>query len=130
MSKAIIFQSQDEEHIYIRSFAARLAGVSEEFILQCEQEGLISSKQKTGDLIGLDKKSVQRLALIRRLHQELELDLDTIDLVLHMRRQIIDLQNQMEEFERKARQKERQLLDEMQQFRRETIQAGQIVSSE
>jgi DNA-binding transcriptional MerR regulator len=130
MSKAIIFQSQDEDRIYVRSFAARLAGVSEEFIIQCEQEGLITSKQKTEDLIGLDKNSVQRLTLIRRLHRELELDLDTIDLVLHMRRQIIDLQNQIEELERRSRQKERQLLQEMQQLRRETIQAGQIASRE
>jgi DNA-binding transcriptional MerR regulator len=130
MSKAIIFQSQDEEHFYIRSFAARLAGVSEEFIIQCEQEGLISSRQRTKDLIELDKKSVQRLTLIRRLHRELELDLETIDLILHMRRQIVDLQNQMDELERKAHQKERQLLDEMQQLRRDTIQAGQIASRE
>ena len=37
MGKAIIFWSQDDDQIYIRPFAARLAGVSEDFLIRCEE---------------------------------------------------------------------------------------------
>ena len=126
MSNAIVIYTQEEQTIYLRSFAARLAGVSEDFLVRCEQEGLITCLPETEGKIGFDRKAIQRLSLIKRLHGELELDLDTIDLVLHMRRQIIDLQSDLEAVERKARQRERQLLAEMQQLRRALTNKAQI----
>jgi DNA-binding transcriptional MerR regulator len=126
MSKIFLIRTRDEETIYLRPFAARLAGVSEDFLTQCEREGLITCRRMEGGESGLDRNDVRRLSLIRRLHQELDLDLDTIDLVLHLRRQVINLQGEIEAMERKARQKERQLLAELQQIRRSFIPEGQI----
>ncbi len=126
MSNAIVIYTQDEQTIYLRSFAARLAGVSEEFLARCEQEGLITCQPEQGGKIGFDRQTVQRLSLIKRLHGELELDLDTIELVLHLRRQILDLQRDLERVERKAHQRERQLLSELQQLRRTLTKEAHI----
>jgi MerR family transcriptional regulator/heat shock protein HspR len=126
MSKAIVIYTQEEQTIYLRSSAARLAGVSEDFLVRCEQEGLIACLPERGGKTGFDRKTIQRLSLIKRLHGELELDLDTIELVLHLRRQIIDLQHDLERLERKAYQRERQLLSELQQLRRTLTKEAHI----
>jgi MerR family transcriptional regulator/heat shock protein HspR len=126
MGKAIIFWSQDDDRIYIRPFAARLAGVSEDFLIRCEEQGLVTSRQKTGGGKGFDRDSLRRINLIHRLHRDLVLDLDSIELVLHLRRQILELNDQLEAIRRESQEKERQLLAEIQAIKEKIIQEGHI----
>lgn len=126
MSNAIMIYTQEQEMIYLRSSAARLAGVSEDFLIRCEQEELITCISDAGGKTGLDRKAIRRLSLIKRLQRDLALDFETIDLVLHLRRQVIDLQDELNRLERLSRQKELRLLAELQELRRELTQDGRF----
>jgi hypothetical protein len=114
----LMLRATDEESIYIRSLAARMARVSINFLIRCEEEGLVNAQVMTGGGTGFSIRTIEQLNLIHRLHQELDLDLETIDLIIHMRCQIIDLQEQLDQVERRARQREQKLLVELRELRR------------
>lgn len=113
----IMLRAEDDRPLYIRAVAIRMARVTPEFLTLCEQTGLIRSRVMAGGGRGFDTRSIRRLATIRRLYHELELDFETIELVLHMRRQIIDLHRQLDELERRADQREQELLTEIRELR-------------
>jgi hypothetical protein len=113
----IMLRAEDDRPLYIRSIAIRMARVTSDFLTLCEQAGLIRAQVMTGGGMGFDIRTIQRLATIHRLYRELDLDFETIDLVLHMRRQIIDLHRQLDELERRADQREQALLAEIQDLR-------------
>jgi len=54
---------------------------------------------------------------IRRLYQELDLDLETIDLVIHLWSQIVDLQREIKDLEQRSHWREQNLLAEIQTLR-------------
>jgi len=56
---------------------------------------------------------------IRRLYQELDLDLETIDLVIHLRSQIVDLQREIKDLEKRSHWCEQNLLAEIQTLRQQ-----------
>lgn len=118
MARNLIIRSRRDEPIYTRSVAAELARISEEFLRACEQERLIRTRVMTGGGQGYSAADVRRLARIRRLREDLELDLPAVEVVLHMRRRVLDLLQEMDEMERYMRQREQELLAEIQQLRR------------
>ena len=105
--------------MYTRSAAARIARVSSELLLQCEQEGLLQTRVMTGGGRGYSEADIRQMAVIRRLLDDLELDLSTVDVVIHMRQQIIDLLSQIEEVEYNFGRREQQLLGEIIELRRQ-----------
>jgi DNA-binding transcriptional MerR regulator len=118
MRYAIIPRARSDEPIYMRTLAAQLAHVSLDFLQACEQEGLIEVQLMTGGGFGLDANNIRRLVIIRRLCRDLELDLETVELVLHLRRQVLELQMQVEQLERRARQRKQKLHREIHRLRR------------
>jgi hypothetical protein len=121
MPYEIMLRAENDEPLYLRSLAIRIARVTPDFLILCEREGLVQARTMTGGGEGFDTRSIRRLALIHRLHQELELDLETIDLVIHLRNQIIDLYREIENLEQRAHQREQSLLAEIQALRRQQI---------
>ena len=117
MPYEIIVRADNEEPLYLRALAIRMAQITPDFLVLCEEEGLVHARTMTGGGKGFDSRSIQRLALIRRLHQELDLDLEVIDLVIHLRKQIINLHNEIEKIEDRARAREQSLLSEIQDLR-------------
>ena len=102
-----------------------MARVTPDFLTLCERAGLIRSQVMTGGGQGFDIRTIRRLATIHRLYHELELDFETIDLVLHMRRQIMDLHRQLDELERRADQREQALLAEIRELQyRQALDIG------
>ena len=101
MPHEIIHYPNNENTVYISFQAAYIACVSLDFLLACEQEGLITPQWKTEGLTGYTMKEIQRLQIIRRLHEDLNLNFPAIDVVLHLREQIRELAAQRSSFERK-----------------------------
>jgi DNA-binding transcriptional MerR regulator len=118
----IMLRAENDEPLYLRSLAIRLAQITPDFMILCEQEGLVQARNMTGGGQGFDAQSIRRLALIHRLYQELELDLETIDLVIHLRSQIVDLYREIDDLEKRVRQREQSLMDEIQALRQQQIQ--------
>lgn len=117
MTFQLMLRAEDDEPLYFRSLAARMAHVSLDFLILCEREGLIKERAMTGGGTGYTIRTIRQLSRIHRLHHDLELDLETIDLVLHLRGQIVDLQARLEQVEKRARQREQQLLVELRELR-------------
>lgn len=117
MPYQLMKHADDDRLIYVRSLAARIARVSEDFIILCEHEGLVTSKVMTGGGTGYSVQAIRQLTIIHRLYHDLDLDLGTIELVLHMRKQILDLQAKLVKEERRARLREKRLLEELRELR-------------
>lgn len=109
---------RDDEPFYTPSVAAQLARISLEFLRLCEQENLLQAKIMAGGGEGYTPADIRQMARIRRLRQDLELDLPAVEVALHLRRQVIELRQQMDEMERLMLRREQELLNEIQQLRR------------
>lgn len=112
-------RAQDDEAVYSRTVAAQLAGVSLSFLRRCEREGLLRPKAMPGGGLGYTATDVRRLIRIRRLREDLGLNLPAVEVVLRLRRQVIDLLLELDELEREMLQRERALLGEIQRLRRQ-----------
>lgn len=76
--------------------AAFLASVSTQFLHQCEDEDLITCRLMVHGQKGLCFKDVQKLKLIRHLHEDMGMALDEIDFLLRYRYRIKAMQCQLE----------------------------------
>ena len=109
MSTEIIHYPNDENTTYILFQAAHIACVSLDFLLVCEREGLITRRSKAKGITGYTMKDIQRLQIIRRLHEDLNLNFPAIDIVLHLREQIENLAAQRSSFESKLMEQQAEL---------------------
>lgn len=107
-----------DEPRYTRTFAAQLADITLDFLERCETERLIEVRIISSDQPGYSARDIRRLTLIRRLHEDLELDFPALEVVLNMRRQLLDLQQQLDDTERQAIEREERLRREMINLRR------------
>jgi len=96
---------------------ARLARVSEEFIVQCEHEDLVATRIMLHGRKGLCCADVRKMKLIRHLHQDMGLDLEAVDFVLRYRDQLKKVKRQLDTAERRLRQKEEKHLAEIRLLR-------------
>ena len=109
MPHEIIHYPNDEKTVYISFQAAYIACVSLDFLLACEQEGLITPRYRAKGLTGYTIKDIQRLQIIRRLHEDLNLNFPSIDVILHLREQIEELAGQRSSFERRLLEQQTEL---------------------
>ena len=118
MPNNLVHHSMNKEPLFMRIVTVQLAQISNGFLEQCEQEGLINYRIMPGGISGYRASDIRRLALIRRLHDDLELDLPAIEVVLNLRRQLMDLIDHNKKMEQQMTEREQQLLAEIQRLRR------------
>jgi MerR family transcriptional regulator/heat shock protein HspR len=109
---------QRREVLFTRPIAAQLARITMDFLEALEEERLIRPRPTAQGEGGYSAEDITQIVRIRRLHEDLGLDLEAVEIVLHMRRQIMDLLRRMEEMERRLTQRESDLLAEIQDLRR------------
>lgn len=118
MAFDLMIRYRDDEPVFTHSVAAQLARVSLEFLQQCEQEGLIVARRMLGGISGFSRSDIRRLVRIRRLREDLGLEFEAVEIVLHLRQQVMDLLNEMDRIERNLLRREQELLNEIQELRR------------
>ena len=101
----------DIDYIFSGTAVAHLARISVELLRQCEQEELFS--YASGDRLSFSPEEITQLSRIRRLHEDLGLDLPAIGIVLNMRQRILELMAELEETEHQMVQREQALLSEI-----------------
>ena len=116
---------RDDEPFYTRSVAAQVARISLDFLRLCEEENLLQAKIMAGGGQGYTPADIRQMARIRRLREDLELDLPAVEVALHLRRQVVDLLSQIEQMERHMSKREQELLNEIQQLRRRLASEGE-----
>ena len=119
-----IYSDHPEVHFEHRT-VARLARVSEEFILHCEREELIASRIMLHGKKGLCFADVCKLKLVRHLHEDMGLDLEAVDFVLRYRNRIQTIQCRLDEMEQRMRQKEQEHLTEILALHRRLAQLSE-----
>jgi len=87
--------------------AAQIASVSVHFIHQCENADLITCQMMTHGRRGLCFNDVQKLKLIRHLHEDMGVPIDTLDFLLLYRQRIQEMAREIEEMKRYIRSQER-----------------------
>jgi DNA-binding transcriptional MerR regulator len=92
----------------------------------CEREGIIQTRTMIGGGKGYNVADIRRLVRIRRLRDDLGLDLPAVEIVLNLRQQVLDLTAQVDEMEVQMVRREQELLDEIRQLRNRL--AGQVES--
>ena len=109
MPHEIIHYPNDEKSVYISFQAAHIACISLDFLLACEAEELIKPHYTVEGSPGYTLKDIQRLQIIRRLHEDLNLNFPAIEVVLHLREQIEELAGQRSSFERRLMEQQIEL---------------------
>jgi DNA-binding transcriptional MerR regulator len=122
MRYQLIIHSGEEEPLYTRQVAAQLARISLDFLRRCEREQLVRPRPLPGGEVGYTAADIRRLARVRRLRRSLELDLPAVEVVLHLRRQVVDLQTRLTQLETELEQREQAWLREIQELRRQLAQ--------
>lgn len=117
MSFQLVIRTGDEEALYPRPRAAELAQMSLEMLTQCEEEQLVVARLMSGGQPGYTAADIRRLARVRRLCDELGLDLAAVEVVLHLRRQVLALLADLEEREAQMARREQELLREIRRWR-------------
>ncbi|MBN1665799.1 MAG: hypothetical protein JW862_01875 [Anaerolineales bacterium] len=109
--------SQCHEVLYKPSSASQLARVSLDFLRECERAGLIRSQMMAHGEYGYPITEIRQLARIRRLCDSLALDLAAVEVILHLRRQVVELIEQLNQLEQQKNSREQELLNEIQILR-------------
>lgn len=122
MSYQIIIRTGEDEPLYTRRVAAQLARVSLDFLRRCEQERIVRPRPLPGGNLGYTARDIQSLARARRLRSSLGLNMPAVEVVFHLRRQVLDLQTRLEQVEREMEQREQAWLREVQELRRQLAQ--------
>jgi len=119
MANYLILRSEDEkERIFTRSVAAQLARITLDFLEECERAELVRAGRMPGGSPGYTTVDVRDLARIRRLRQDLGLDLAAVEVVLHMRRRMVEMLREIDVIESDMIRRERELQQEIQHLRR------------
>jgi MerR family transcriptional regulator/heat shock protein HspR len=111
--EVIMHQYSRNQIRYTRTMVIQLAEISPEFLEKCEVEQLIETSTVGDDEPSYSAQDIRHLALIRRLHEVLGIDMQDLEVVIHLRSQLMDLQDRMQEMERQWIAREEQLLNEM-----------------
>jgi len=107
-----------DEPRYTRILATQLASISMVLLERCEAEHLIEVRVIQDGQPGYSVRDIRQLALIRRLHEDLEIDFPTLEVVLNMRSQLLALQEQVEDIERQVIEREERYTREVVNLRR------------
>lgn len=112
-----VHHEQAELQFSIRT-AARIARVTESFILLCEDEEIVAIRSLPNGEAGICRSDIKKLKLVRHLHEDLGFRLENIEFVLRLRerlQQLCDRENQLLEAHHR---REKELLAEIDSLRR------------
>ncbi len=85
------------EPVYTIRIAAQLVGVHQQTLRSYEREGLLTPARSAGRQRLYSERDIERLRLIRRLIDELGVNLAGADIILRLRHRIEQLQDENEE---------------------------------
>jgi len=98
--------------VYTIRIAAQLVGVHQQTLRTYEREGLLTPARSAGRQRLYSEQDIERLRLIRRLIDELGVNLAGADIILRLRKRITELE-----------QENQQLKDELQRQRDQQLPA-------
>jgi DNA-binding transcriptional MerR regulator len=110
---------------YTRIVTAQLAEISIDFLERCEREKLVQTRVLRGGTPGYSARDIRRIARIARLHEDLGLEFESLEVILNMREQILELREQLDVLEREMARREELLMRELITLRRQIAEESQ-----
>jgi MerR family transcriptional regulator/heat shock protein HspR len=91
-----------EEHFYTISIAAELCGMHEQSLRMYERRGLVAPQRSAGNIRQFSDADVERIRFIKRLVNDLGVNLAGVEVILHMRQQLMEAQGELEALRREV----------------------------
>src|SRR5688500_5297862 len=88
------------EQFYTISVAAELCGMHEQSLRVYERRGLIAPQGSAGSIRQFSDADVERIRFIKRLVDDLGVNLAGVEVILHMRQQLLEAQEELETLRR------------------------------
>jgi len=119
-----VYNYPANEPRFSRAVAIEVANISLEFLSRCEKEELIEAQTPYDQEPAYSLQDIRRMALIYRLHEILGVHVTDLEIVLHLRQQVLDLLQQVEDMERLWIEREEQLVGELTTLRMQFADEG------
>ncbi|NWF78751.1 MAG: MerR family transcriptional regulator [Chloroflexi bacterium] len=86
----------EKERTYTIKLAAQLTGMHEQSLRLYERRGLVSPARSKGNIRRYSDADVEQIRFIKRLVDDLGVNLAGVEVILQMRRQVIALRQELE----------------------------------
>jgi MerR family transcriptional regulator, heat shock protein HspR len=89
-----------EKRLYTIKIAAELCGMHEQSLRMYERRGLIAPQRSPGNIRRFSDEDVEQIRFIKRLVDDLGVNLAGVEVILHMRQQLIEVQQELSALQR------------------------------
>lgn len=86
--------------LYTIKAAAALCGMHEQSLRMYERKGLVAPQRSQGNIRLYSEGDIEHIRFIKRLIDELGVNLAGVEVILHMRQQLVAAQRELEELRR------------------------------
>ncbi|MCS6840514.1 MAG: helix-turn-helix transcriptional regulator [Roseiflexus sp.] len=90
-----------KQRYYTIKSAAALCGMHEQSLRLYERRGLIRPQRTPGNIRRYTESDIEQIRFIRRLIDDLGVNLAGVEVILHLRQQLIEAQRELEELRRR-----------------------------
>ncbi len=90
-----------KQRYYTIKSAAALCGMHEQSLRLYERRGLIRPQRTPGNIRRYTESDIERIRFIKRLIDDLGVNLAGVEVILHLRQQLIEAQRELEELRRR-----------------------------
>jgi len=90
------------ERYYTIKVAAELCGMHEQSLRMYERRGLIAPQRSPGNIRHFSDADVEQIRFIKRLVDELGVNLAGVEVIMHMRQQLIEIQQELQTLRHEA----------------------------
>src|SRR5437867_13246167 len=91
-----------EKRSYTIKIAAELCGMHEQSLRMYERRGLIAPQRSPGNIRRFSDEDVEQIRFIKRLVDDLGVNLAGVEVILHMRQQLLEAQHEIEALRREC----------------------------
>ncbi len=89
-----------EKRLYTIKIAAELCGMHEQSLRMYERRGLISPQRSAGNIRRFSDEDVEQIRFIKRLVDDLGVNLAGVEVIMHLRQQLIEVQQELSALQR------------------------------
>lgn len=90
-----------KQRYYTIKSAAALCGMHEQSLRLYERRGLIRPQRTAGNIRRYTESDIEQIRFIKRLIDDLGVNLAGVEVILHLRQQLIEAQYELEELRRR-----------------------------
>lgn len=90
-----------KQRYYTIKSAAALCGMHEQSLRLYERRGLIRPQRTPGNIRRYTESDIEQIRFIKRLIDDLGVNLAGVEVILHLRQQLIEAQRELEELRRR-----------------------------